>query len=252
VKPIILMLVILSSTARGACLPATGSRILGRDLAAAEPGLAALPQTVTFGFAPAPGAKRIFSAAELARIARANAIPFQPVEAICFEVPLRVVSTDDAMAAMRRALPPGTEIKLIEIQQNPVPIGTIEFTRSGLEPMAPAGIATAEIGGPARNGRAQLWRGFVRFGETQKWPFWARVLISAPPAPAGAQVQSAEEIHRGDTIHVEVECGRAHLAIDAVAVAAARAGDLVDLRNPATGKTFKARLITASRARLIL
>jgi len=241
------MLVMLAGAARGACLPATGSRILGRDLAAAEPGLAALPETVTFGFAPAPGAKRIFSAAELARIARANAIAFQPSEAICFEVPLRIPSADDAMAAMRRSLPAGTELKLIEMQQTPVPVGTIEFARPGLEPMAPAGS-----GGAARNGRAQLWRGFVRFGETQKWPFWARVLISAPPAPAGAQAQSAEEIHRGDTIHVEVECGRAHLAIDAVAVAAARAGDLVDLRNPATGKTFKARLITASRARLIL
>ena len=142
---------------------------------------------------------------------------------------------------------------MIEMQQTLVPIGTIEFARSGLEPMTPVRIPPAGPGGAAQNGGSQLWRGFVRFGETEKWPLWARVLITAPPpVPVATEAQSVVQIHRGDTIHVDVECGRAHLAIDAVAMAAARAGDLVDLRNPATGKTFRARLITASTARLIL
>jgi hypothetical protein len=241
VKPIILILLALSSTAGADCLPVAGSRILGRDLAAAEPGLADLPKTITIAFSPTPGTKRIFSVAELGRIARANAIPFEPAADICFEIPLKAPSGDEAVTAMRRALPPDTEFKLIELQRVSLPAGPLEFPAAGLQAMAPGGAPGVE--------GTQLWRGFVRFAETQKAPLWARVLVVRSKAGAGS---AGPPTRPGDTIRVEVDCGRTHLAVDAIAVAAAHTGDIIVLRNPDTGKIFKARLIAPSQARLVL
>lgn len=250
-KQLILILLLSSAGLRGACLPITGSRILGRDLAAAEPGLANLPETLTVAFAPAPGTKRIFSAFELARIAKVNAIAFEPVADLCFEVPLRNLSADEALTAMHRVLPAGAEITLVELQRTSVPAGTLEFPLSGLQPI------TAGVDGE----RAQLWRGFVTYAETKRAPFWARVVLASHPLSARGPVSvheappgtpGTDEIHRGDMVRVDVECGRAHLVVEAVALSGGHAGDLVDLRNPATGKTFKARVLTASQARIVL
>lgn len=235
-KPLILMLVLLGA-ARAACFPIKGSRILGRNLAEAEPGFAGLPATLMLGYAPAPGNSRVFAVAELLRIARGNSIPFVPVGDICFDLPMRKVTEEEAVAAIRKSLPREATVKLIELQKILVPEGELEFPVEGLQPPTPL------------SGRTRLWRGNVRYSDTQKAPFWARVEITS----AGIDAESAGvEIRRGDAVRVEVECGRARLLLDAVALTGARAGELVDLRNPSSGKTFKARVVTGSLARVVL
>jgi len=49
-------------------------------------------------------------------------------------------------------------------------------------------------------------------------------------------------VHRGESVPVEVLCGTARLQFSAVAERDGRSGDFIDLRNPSTGRTFRARL----------
>jgi flagella basal body P-ring formation protein FlgA len=280
----VLALVFIVIPAFGACLPVTGSRIFGRDLAQADSRFSVLPATLAVGFAPAPGTKRVFTARELERILRANGIAGAVDREICFEVPLRRLTVDEASAAMQRGLPAGSSLTIEELIQSDLPAGEAEFPLSGLEP-APPGTQGV-----------QMWRGFVRYADSKKASCWARVKLSVHytavvatkdlaegqtlepallrleaktgplehelaaisieqvrgralkrPVPAGSPVPLAilvepVVIHRGDTIRVEVRSGPARLHFDAVADAPAHEGDLIELRNPLNGKTFKARV----------
>ncbi len=67
------------------------------------------------------------------------------------------------------------------------------------------------------------------------------------PVPAGSPVflnglEIPPEIHSGDPVTVRVTSGRARLMLDAVAGADGRRGDLIPVRNPASGRTFRARV----------
>ncbi len=284
-----LLCLLSGSFAFAGCLPVTGSRILARDLALADPQFSAIPSTLVVGFAPAPGIKRIYPAAELERIARANGVSVRDPADICFELPMRPIEEQDVAAAMRRSLPAGAELKIVELQKNPAPAGQVEFSMDGLEPATPTSAGT------------QLWRGNVRYAETLKAPVWARVLITArvttvvaaTDLPANSVVDASSlrvetrigpierektasriedvsgrmltralkagtpvpvallaevpAVRRGDQVEVEVQCGRAHLRFEAVAESAGSEGDTVELRNPISGKTFRARIAPGGR-----
>ena len=163
----LLLLMGLSSAAFAACLPVAGSRVLGRDLALADPRFAALPATLAVGFAPQPGVRRIYTAAELQRIARANGFQLADPAEICFELPMRPLSLADATAAMRRSLPADAELTVEELSKPDLPVGQPEFPMAGLEPSAPGAQGV------------QLWRGYVRYADTQKASCWARVKLTA-------------------------------------------------------------------------
>ncbi len=83
-----------------ACTPVAGSRIFARDLATADARFAALPSTLAVGFTPTPGAKRVFAAAELARIAKANGLELSGVGLsgvvadVCFELAMHRADVD--------------------------------------------------------------------------------------------------------------------------------------------------------------
>jgi hypothetical protein len=53
-------------------------------------------------------------------------------------------------------------------------------------------------------------------------------------------------------VRVEVRSGSALLHFDAVADAPAREGDMIELRNPVNGKSFRARLAGGQKAVLIV
>jgi flagella basal body P-ring formation protein FlgA len=294
----LLLLMGLSSAAFAACLPVAGSRVLGRDLALADPRFAALPATLAVGFAPQPGVKRIFTAAELQRIARANGLRVpdgspDPAD-ICFELPMRPLTLADATAAMRRSLPADAELTVEELSKSDLPEGQPEFPTAGLEPSAPGAQGV------------QLWRGYVRYADTQKASCWARVKLTAhytvvvaakdlPPGhaleaallrletktgpldrePAAARIEEVRgralkrplkagspvplgilvepfAVLRGDAVRVEVRSGPALLHFEAFAEAPAREGDMIELHNPVTGKTFRARLAAGQQAVLVV
>lgn len=162
----LLLIFALSGCALADCLPVTTNRVLGRDLAAADPQFAALPSTLTVGFAPSPGTKRTYSVTELERIAKANGITVHTPAAICFEIPLRPIDEETAITAMRRSLPHDANLAVVELQKTELPAGEIEFPIESLDPVNPATPGT------------QLWRGSVRYAETRKAAIWARVAIT--------------------------------------------------------------------------
>jgi flagella basal body P-ring formation protein FlgA len=213
---------------------------------------------------------------------------------VCFEVPTRNLAEEEVLAAMKRVLPPETEVKIIEVSKGAEPAGTIEFALASLEPPA------ADAGG------SQLWRGFVRYAETRKAPIWARVSVvehfkavvatrdlapntilglfcisveerTGPPRREKFAVRPADvtghqllrpiktgdviplsalapawDIRPGDPIRVEVRSGDARLSLDAIAESQAREGDMVQIRNPGSGRMFRARLEQGARAVLII
>jgi len=99
------LLFIFAVSACPVCVPVTASRIFGRDFALADPRLSALPSGVVVGFTPAPGTKRIYSSAELERIARENGVPVAGLQDLCFEFPLHEIGVEEAAATMLRSLP---------------------------------------------------------------------------------------------------------------------------------------------------
>lgn len=282
----------LPAVLSAACRPVTGDRILGRDLAQANPAFAALPALAQFGYAPAPGSTRTLPVTELQRIARANGIALDNPGEICFEIPLHPPSESDFADAMRRSLPSAAAVRIVDMTHAPLPTGRIDFPLSGLEPAATG------------NGGIEMWRGFVQYTETRRVAVWARVSVRVEyravvlrhdvpagtmidetalrvdtrtgsprhetiagamaagiedvagralrqPLRAGAEVPLAlliesPAVHRGESVHVEIQSGSALLRFEAIAQTDARAGELTDMRNPLTGKTFRARILAGS------
>jgi len=73
------------------------------------------------------------------------------------------------------------------------------------------------------------------------------------PVPAGApvflnQLDIPPEIHGGDAVTVRVISGQARLMLEGVAGGDGRRGDLIPVRNPVTGRTFRARVEGKGRA----
>jgi flagella basal body P-ring formation protein FlgA len=77
------------------------------------------------------------------------------------------------------------------------------------------------------------------------------------PVKAGLEIplswlDEPPAIRRGDLVRVEVRSGRAILRFDAIAQTTVRAGEIADLRNTATGKTFRARAEIGSKAVVVV
>ncbi|HEY3823193.1 MAG TPA: flagellar basal body P-ring formation chaperone FlgA [Bryobacteraceae bacterium] len=293
----LLISMVACSTAFGGCTPVTGNRILGHDLALADSHFAALPASLTIGFAPAPGTKRIYTAPELQRIARANGISSagsNNIDDICFEIPLRHLMEEDVVAAIRRSLPAQAALSIVEVPKFDVPAGVLEFPPDSLEPPIAASHGI------------QLWRGHVTYAETRQASVWARVRITetltavvaardlpadTPIDPRSLRIETrtgplekdrpatriedvqgripkralqagsiiplgiltdAPAVRRGDPVPVEVRSGPASLRLEAIAESSARNGDMIELRNPSNGKTFKARLDAGPKALLVI
>jgi flagella basal body P-ring formation protein FlgA len=166
-KCLLLLLLTLPAVISARCLPVAGDRILAADLAAADTKFASLPATLQLGYAPAPGASRVFTAIELQRIARTNGIQAADFTDVCFEIPLHVPTDVEFVEAMRPALPADATLRLVDMARTAIPSGKLQFPLSGLEPPA--------VG----NDSAQLWRGLVQYTDTHRIAIWAHVVINA-------------------------------------------------------------------------
>jgi hypothetical protein len=216
----LLLLSVLAIAARAACLPVTGDRIFASDLARADARFEAMPGSVPLAFTAPPGRPRTLTAAELRRIAGAHGIRLDSASDVCFEMPLHAPDEAEFTDAMRRVLPPAASLTVLEMFHSPIPPGPVVFPLTTRQP--------------------QLWRGYVQYTPTRRFPIWARVSVSIPFA-----------VHRGETVPVEVHSGRATIRFDAIAQKDVVAGGVADLRNPSTGRVFHAR-IDGSKAVLII
>jgi flagella basal body P-ring formation protein FlgA len=98
---------------------------------------------------------------------------------------MRPLDASGATAAMRRGLPPDAELTIEELSRPDLPAGQLEFPMSGLEP----GVQGV-----------QLWRGYVRYADTQKAPCWARVRLTAHYTV----VVAAKDLQPGQTLEASL------------------------------------------------
>lgn len=294
-KTKLLFAAMLAAAPALACLPVSGDRIVARDLAIALPAFQSLPESTILGYAPIPGATRVFTVAELESIARSHRISLGAVSEVCFIVP-QVDHLDEAavLAAMRIGMPERSTVEIVELSKYPVPVGEVIFPIEGIEPPQPSDPAV------------QNWKGYIRYGMNRRMAVWARVRIAVErpvvvakralrqgetltAASISVELQkgslrperfaSAESevigrmllrpikmgdalplavlerpalVHRGDAVKVEVINGEARLQLSAIAETNAKEGEQIQLRNPASGRTFRARVETAERAVVIV
>ena len=97
-----LLMLAAAVAARGQCLPVRGERILAGDLARAVPAFAGLAPELVLGYAPAPGARRVYGAAELSRLARRYGLAAEPGMEVCFARPLETLTSERVAAARAR------------------------------------------------------------------------------------------------------------------------------------------------------
>jgi len=170
------------------CLSLEGDRILARDLAAAVPALQSVPPATVLGSAPQPGAQRIFHAPELTAIARHYSLTLDNPADVCFAWPMEALAAPRVLESLRAALgQTEARIEIAELSSYLVPRGRLEFSRDRLS--APP---EADRNAPV------LWRGDVVYGESRRYPVWARVRIAAPCT----RVIAAEPLHAGRPIEV--------------------------------------------------
>lgn len=158
---------LLASVATG-CVPVEGERVTARDLAPSSAVFAELPPETSFGYAPAPGAKRILNAAELQRLAGAHNLSLGPDTLICVARSLEPLTPERLLASLRVSLAnPAARIEVVEFTRFGAPRGQIEFPLAGLRrpPMRDPGAAV-------------LWKGFVRYDGQRRFPLWAKVKIT--------------------------------------------------------------------------
>lgn len=262
-----------------ACQVVEGDRILGKDLAAANPVFAALDPAMVICPAPLAGVRRVFYAQESVRLAQQNGIALPaPVGELCFERATELLTAEKLLPVLQTALGiEAAEIDILDFSRYAVPLGTLEFTRAGL---STSGLWRGHIAyAPGRS--AAIWAK-VRVTSEQTWVEAAELLVAGknidspqlvirtgPRFPFGAapldsveriagqkptrMIRAGEpifasmltkphEVERGDPVAVEVSSGDAKLAFDATAESSGRMGESVLIRNPVSGQRFQARV----------
>jgi hypothetical protein len=207
-----------------------GSRILGRDLAAADPEFAGLASEAAFAPAPLAGVERVFHTEEVARIARDHALPPPGrIVEVCFVRKTAALTPAWLTAAIGEALSAdgaARHVEILDFSRYPVAEGTLEFPRGAL---AATGV----------------WHGRVVTAEGRSTPVWVRVKVT--DAATGLPVSlgppaGTREVNRGDPVRVEVVSGRAVIAFDSVAESSGRKGDMVLVTSPGQRRHLLARV----------
>ena len=265
-----------------ACHNITTDQITGRDLAAAVPAFSKLPPDIRLGLAPLPGHQRIFSVAELRRIASAYHLESGMTEPACFAWAVAPPEREKMAAAMKKTLlGRNPELRIVESSLAPVPDGEFVFPLAGL------GFGSD---GPA------FWRGYIRYSESRQLTIWARVVITVKeqhvvstvdlhpgdlvsrdelktetyegplqrakyltdasqaiamlvrrPIQNGSMLseemlEAPREVERGDTVSAIVQTGAARLIVQGVAEDGGRRGQIITVRNPRSGHSFRGRV----------
>lgn len=286
IPKLLLLLAVLAVPVRPECLPVAGERILAGDMARAVPAFARIGPELVLAYAPAPGSRRTYGAAELARLARQYGLAVDPGTGACFVRPMQTLTRERVAAALQSALP-AARIEVLDFSRQPIPPGELRFRAAELE-ATPA----------ARS--AVLWRGAVTAAGQGDFPIWARAriqvsgkrLVAAEWLPPGRPIERAQlreepyegppglpdlsqivgraprraipagtaierqwleqpaDVLRGERVQVEVRSGRARVLLEGQAQSSGKRGEVIGVRNPANGKILRATV--ADRGRVVL
>jgi hypothetical protein len=203
------------------CLSIEGDRITAKDLSRAVPEFAALPEGLSLGFAPLPGAHRGLTGADIQRIAIQYGIKTEFRDSVCFEWPMHRLERSEVLKAMRDAL--GRDgIELEDFSLFATPPGTIVFPLTGLN-RQPKGTS--------------FWRGYIQYGGDKRFSVWAKVKLDA-----SVEWAATVDVIGGSRVTVFVRSGATELKLDAQAITSGSKGQTVTIRNPRSGRSFAAEV----------
>ncbi|MFN7994719.1 MAG: flagellar basal body P-ring formation chaperone FlgA [Bryobacteraceae bacterium] len=271
------------------CQMVTGSRILARDFAQILPAFARVKPDLPIGFAPPAGSRREYRGPDMQRLAARLGISVDPALHVCFTSPVETLSRDRIAAAIHVLLP-AAAVEVIEFTRQPVPSGELRFSVSDL-PRHVSSDSLASIrwrGVICSPGRADfpVWAVVrIRVDTTcvaaeeslrPGLPIERRQLserrCEGPPGlpeisgivgrsprktiAAGTIIEAGllderEDVTRGQRVAVDVLCGRTRLMLEGRAQSSGRRGDLIAIRNPATGRIFQARVTAEARVTVV-
>ena len=280
--PLLLALSEASLGAPTGCMPVDGERILMSDLAAVDSRFAGAHPGAEAGFSPNPGARRVFWGTELSHLADREGIPatgiFKP---ICFERRTRLLTQEEIQGSVQKWAA-GAQLDLVEQSYSPAPLGDLVIPRPAYLKADPDGtlllrgyvswgknqrfpmwakvklrwkqqviVTTQEIGVNEVISTNQL-RIEEREGSIESLEFATSLSdiagrCSRKRIPLGSPVllgmlEAPKQVIRGALVKVEVRNGGTYLALDAQAESSGRTGEIVVVRNPASGKSFQARV----------
>jgi flagella basal body P-ring formation protein FlgA len=180
-------LILLALPLAADCIAVVNDRITVGDLARAVAAFAAAPASDVLGYAPAPGVRRSFSAADLRRWARRYEVNEAQLPAgVCFAWPVAALPRTAVIDALRRAVAnPDARLELREFSSQPVPAGEIEFPRGGLT-----------VPPRWQPGEPLIWKGRVKYAAGRSFPIWARTVVGIP----GKRVVAKRELPVGRVI----------------------------------------------------
>lgn len=177
---IVAALSIAFTLAAGDCVTVAGDRVVAGDLVAAVPELSALPPDTPLGFAPLAGARRIFQAGELKRLADRAGVNINPANGTCVERKLETLTPERILEELRKSPRlKDCNLELIDFPRVRAPEGEIVFP-----PEALVNPASDKDDAPT------LWRGYIRFGGGRRYSIWAKVKVAGPMK----RVVAAEEL----------------------------------------------------------
>jgi len=190
-------------------------------------------------------------------------------------------------ALLRALGDPEASIQILDWSRYPAPRGALEFAHSAVVPEGTgAAVLWKGFVKYGERGRFSIWvrarievrstqvsaredlavgrpvqYGQLRLDTVRASPFGAQpartreevvgrmprrpILAGSPVFPS--QLDVPPEIHSGDAVAVQVTSGRASLRLEGVAGGDGQRGDFIPVRNPANGRTFRARVEGAGR-----
>ncbi len=170
-----------------ACHAIHSDWISGRDLAQANPAFSTLPADLQLSPAPLPGQQRVFRAGELRRIAVANHLTVAPAYTeTCFAWPVKIPDRATLVTAIGKTLAGrNPHVEILEQSLMPAPEGEVVFPLSGM-----SGISSHPI----------IWRGYVLYAGTRRFPIWARVraTVTEPRVVATNLIRTGDILKRSD------------------------------------------------------
>jgi hypothetical protein len=203
------------------CQTVESDRITAKDFARAVPEFSTLPEGVSLGFAPLPGAHRGFTGADIQRIAAQYGVKTAFRDPVCFEWPMQRLERAAVLKSMSEVLGQ-EEIQLDEYSLFPAPAGQLVFPLAGLNRQAQG---------------TSFWRGYVQYAGDKKFNVWAKVRLG----PGHADGSKADVVS-GSKVTVVVVSGAAEIKLEAQAISSGSVGQMVTVRNPRSGRSFAAEV----------
>jgi flagella basal body P-ring formation protein FlgA len=265
--------------ARAIACQVVDDHITGKDLAAANPAFAAIDPDLEIGLGPLAGVSRVFHAQELAKIAqRAGITAVTPFRDLCFERATETLAPETILPILRAALAPEeAQIEILDYSRFAIPHGAIEFKRENLTSLglwrgrvAYGQDRSAPVWVKVRVTEERTWieaAGSLKAGQPidadqlvihkgPRFPFGiapldsidlavgrapVRMILAGSPVFA-AMLVAAREVERGDKVEAQVSAGAAVITLEATAESPGRTGESILLRNPESGRFFRARV----------